>query len=52
MIGSKKACRLDLHIGIVRANKMLVNDNFGWAVFMQIMCLNYQILVNLCTIEL
>jgi len=52
MIRSEKACKLDLHVGIVRANKTLVNDNFGWAVFMQIMYLNYQIFVNLCTIEL
>jgi len=34
MIGSEKACKLDLHVGIVRANKMLVNDNFGWVRFM------------------
>jgi len=44
MIGSKKACRLYLHIGIVRANKMLVNDNFGWAVFMQIYVLIIKLL--------
>ena len=34
MIGSEKACELDFHIGIVRANKMQVNDNFGGAEFM------------------
>jgi len=31
---------------------MLVNDNFGGAVFMQKICLNCQFLVNLCTIRL
>jgi len=35
VIGSKKARGLNLHVGIVRANKMLVNDNFGGADFMQ-----------------
>ncbi len=35
MVGSEKACKLNLHKGIVRANKMLVNDNFGRAVFLQ-----------------
>ena len=34
MIGSEKACELDFHIGIVRANKMQVNDNFGGAEIM------------------
>jgi hypothetical protein len=35
VIGSKKARELNLHVGIVRANKMLVNDNFGGADFMR-----------------
>jgi len=38
MVGSEKACKLNLHNGIVRANKMLVNENFGGAVFLQKIC--------------
>jgi hypothetical protein len=33
MIGSEKAGKLDLHDGIVRANKMQVNDYFGGVEF-------------------
>jgi hypothetical protein len=34
MIGPEKACKLDFHVGIVRANKMQVNDYFGRGEFL------------------
>jgi hypothetical protein len=34
MIGPEKACKIYLHVGIVRANKMQVNDYFGWGEFL------------------
>ena len=34
MVGSEKACKFDFHVGIVRANKMQVNDYFGGVKFL------------------
>lgn len=34
MVGPEKAGKLDLHLNIVRANKMQVNDYFGGTDFL------------------